>query len=274
MTRRCFRGAERGVDEARASAGGRAWVKYAGGSLESEASTGVEGDQDYGCGSGGIDFLSGPEVRVGLSGGYGNSSMEFATPLGMGQLDGDQSIVEAYASYLHGRTFMNLSVGYSTTEWTFDGPLVTGASATADGIVGSIQLGMRWPLGDWRVGLMGEIDYDDAGCGDECFVAGTSEEIGAWTGRAQLRVDGMLADGRVMPYIAIAYSDALDGGNRVSIGSAFVEANTASGLFDAELGVTALIGDRIAFFANAGITEGVDSDVSGVSGQGGFKVYW
>lgn len=274
MTQRCFRSSERGVDAAPAGQRGRAWVKYAGGSFDSEADTGLVSDQDYGCGSGGIDFLSGPDVRVGLSGGYGNSSVEFETPLGMGQLDGDQSIVEGYASYANGRTFMNLSVGYATTEWTFDGPLISGATATADGIVGSMQLGMRWPVGEWRIGLMGEIDYDDASCGDTCFIAGTSEEIGAWTGKAQVRVDGRLASGRIMPYIAIAYSDSLDGGNRVSVGSAFVEADTASGLFDAEFGVTALIGERVAFFANAGITEGVDSDVSGVSGQGGFKVYW
>jgi hypothetical protein len=92
--------------------------------------------------------------------------------------------------------------------------------------------------------------------------------------KASLRLDGSWASGRVLPYVAVSYADELGDGQRVSLGSAVVHAHTGESLLGAQAGVSALVGDRIALFANAGLTEGLDTEVSGFSGQGGFKVYW
>ena len=77
-----------------------------------------------------------------------------------------------------------------------------------------------------------------------------------------------------MPYVALTYSDDLDGGNTVSMGTASVTADTASSLFGAKAGVTAYVGQRVALFADVGLTDGTNSDVRGYDGQGGLKLYW
>ncbi len=269
----CHRSADdRGVEPGQ-TGGNRGWAKYVSGNLETGADTGIETEQDYSCAAGGVDFASGTEVRLGLSGGFGDTSVDLVTPAGIAELDGEQSVIEGHASYQRERVFMNLTAGYATTDWTFDGPTFGGLSATVDGIVGSMQVGMRWALGtQWRVGLMGEIDYDGTSCGDSCLIAGATENASEWRGGATLRIDGSFTNFR--PFVALSYSDDFDGGNEVSMGSALVVADTAASLFGARAGFDARVSERIGVFLNAGMTEGLDSDVSGYDGQAGLKVYW
>ena len=136
-----------------------------------------------------------------------------------------------------------------------------------------MQVGMRWALGaQWRIGLMGEIDYDGTSCGDSCLLAGVTENASEWHGGASLRLDGSFTSFK--PFVAISYSDDLDGGNEVSLGTASVVADTSASLFGARAGFDARVSDRVGVFLNAGMTEGLDSDVSGYDGQAGLKVYW
>jgi hypothetical protein len=274
MTAACFRGLERTNDGQGEGQRGRAWVKYAGGNRDAGANTGIDMSQNFSCGSGGIDFVANEDVRLGVSGGYGNSSIDLTTPAGKAKLDGNQGVVEGYAAYARNNTFMNLSAGYSTTDWTFDGPVFAPKSATADGIIGSAQIGMRWPMGQWQLGVIGEVDYDGTSCGNSCLIAGVSEDARSWLGIATLRLDGSFSKGKIAPYIAISYSDDFGGGNKVSMGTAMVDADTQSNLLDAQAGLTAYVGERVALFGNVGWTDGLNSDVTGFNGQGGLKLYW
>ncbi len=274
MTDACFRGLERTNDGQSVGQHGRAWVKYAGGNRNTGADTGIDMNQDFSCGSGGIDFAANEDVRLGVSGGYGNSSVDLTTPAGMAKLDGNQGVVEGYAAYARNSVFMNLSAGYSTTDWTFDGPVFAPKSATANGMIGSAQVGMRWPLGQLQVGLIGEVDYDGTSCGNSCLIAGVNEDASSWLGKATLRVDGSFSNGKIAPYVAVAYVDDFAGGNKVSMGTAVVNADTQSNLLDAQAGVTAYVGERVALFGNVGWTDGLNSDVTGFNGQGGVKLYW
>lgn len=272
MMSHCFRGDDRGVEQGQ-TGGGRGWAKYVSGNIETGADTGLQSEQDYSCAVGGIDFASDADVRLGLSGGFGDSSVDVTTPAGIVELEGDQAVIEGYASYQHERVFMNLTAGYATTDWSFEGPTFGSLSATVDGIVGSMQVGMRWALGaQWRIGVMGEIDYDGTSCGDSCLLAGVTENASEWRGGASLRLDGSFTNFR--PFVAISYSDDFDGGNEVSLGTATVVADTSASLFGARAGFDARVNDRVGVFLNAGMTEGLDSDVSGYDGQAGLKVYW
>ena len=92
--------------------------------------------------------------------------------------------------------------------------------------------------------------------------------------RYSLRLDGSFSKGKILPYIAVSYMDDFSGGNKVSMGTAAVDVDTGSNLFGAQAGVTAFVGDRVALFANVGLTRGLDTDVKGYDGQGGLKLYW
>src|SRR6185503_14999941 len=141
------------------------------------ADTGVEADQDFFCGSGGIDAKMSDSVRMGISGGYGNSSVDVVTPSGPGNLDGNQGAIEVYATWAKRHWFMNVSAGYSTTDWTFDAPLSGHSEATVNGFIASVQGGARFGMGPVRLGLLAELDYDGTKCGETCFVGSTEEAI-------------------------------------------------------------------------------------------------
>lgn len=274
MLNACFRGDDRLIDQG-AVGKGRAWAKYATGNRQTGADTGLDTDQDFSCGVGGVDFLTDPELRLGLSGGIGNSQVDIVTPTGLATLDGDQGAIEAYTAYEHNRYFMNITAGYATTDWTFDGPTFAPMKATAEGFIGSMQLGARWMLGvNWRVGLEGEIDYDGTSCNDDCLLAGASEETSSWQGGVSVRLDGSLSNGALAPYLALSFSSDLDSGNEVAMGSAIVHADTASALFGARAGLNARVAERVVIFVGAGLVEGLDNDVTGYDGQAGLKVHW
>lgn len=270
----CFRGDDRTADQGMVGKG-RAWAKYVTGNRETGADTGLESDQDFSCGVGGIDFAVGPDVRIGLSGGMGNTEADIVTAGGLATLDGDQGVVEVYATHEHDDYFANVSAGYATTDWTFDGPTFAPVTATVDGFVASVQLGTRWMLGtNWRLGLSGEIDYDGTSCGDTCLIGGVSEETNAWQGGVALRLDGALSNGALLPYLALSYTGSLDGGNEVAMGAAAVNADTNASRFGARAGLSARVADRVMIFAGAGLIEGIENDVTGYDGQAGLKVHW
>jgi fibronectin-binding autotransporter adhesin len=276
MTSACFlsAGAGSAADRTAGARSNGAWAKYIGGSRDTGADTGIETSQSFSCGVGGVDMATSESMRVGLSGGYGNSTVDVTLPTAIGTLKGDAGAIEAYAVFTRANLFVALAAGYGMTDWTFDTPSTTSLSATANGVIGSAQIGLRWPMGLWQIGVGGEIDYNDASCASDCLVAGSGEDISPWLGKISLRLDGALSGGTLLPYAAISYSDDF-GGDNVSFGSATViETETHSSLFGAQAGVTVLVDDNLAIFAHAGLTEGLSNDVSGFDGGGGLKLYW
>jgi autotransporter-associated beta strand protein len=272
MTDRCFRGEDR-----QAAAGddrrGRAWATVTSGSRSTGADTGVDSDQDYTCGSGGIDIATGDAMRVGLSGGYGNTSVDVTTPSGTGKLDGDQGVVEAYMTWAKSHVFINVSAGYSTTDWSFDAPLSGHSDATVDGFIAAAQAGARWGMGNVRAGLSAQLDYDGTKCGDTCFVAGVTEDVAKLRAKGAARLDGMFSDGTIQPFVQVGIEDNLDGTNSAGIGAAAVESDTGL-LLTADAGLTAFVSKNFALFAGVGVTSGLDKDVNGFDGQGGVKLTW
>lgn len=274
MVQACFRDHEGGTNGA--SAGRRIWAKFTSGDIETGGDTGVETEQDYSCGSGGIDVIADAEFRLGMSSGYGSSAGRIATPRGLARLDGDQAIIEGYAVYERDWASANMSLGYARTDWTFDSAHQNNSiSVVSDGLVGSMQIAMRWSLNtSWRLGLLGAIDYDGTVCGDDCLLAGTSEEISPWIARSTIRFDGSLSGGRITPYVALSISDNFGSEHRVNLGSALVSSDATSKRFSTEAGFAALVGEQLQLFANVNLTKGLDNEVSGANGEGGFKAYW
>jgi hypothetical protein len=45
-------------------------------------------------------------------------------------------------------------------------------------------------------------------------------------------------------------------------------------LVGAEAGISAMLDDSVALFGHAGITEGLDNDISAFEGQAGVRVLW
>ena len=121
-------------------------------------------------------------------------------------------------------------------------------------------------MGNVRLGLMAEIAYDGATWSSTCLVAGVSEDTSQWRAKGSMRIDGMFSDGKILPYAAVSISDSLNGGNTVTLGTAVVTSDPGT-LFGAEAGLTAFVGQRTALFANVGITEGLQNDVTGCDGS-------
>ncbi|MEQ1754019.1 MAG: autotransporter domain-containing protein [Micropepsaceae bacterium] len=270
----CFRGTDELVGDGSRSSVGRSWAKVTTGNRSTGADTGIDTDQDYTCGSGGIDLRVADNVRVGMSGGYGKTNVDVTTPAGLGKLDGDGGMIQGFMGYVHDNMFANLSVGYGNVNWTFSGPVGADKDAGTAGVIGSLQAGMLWPMGDWRLGAMAELDYDNMNCSGGCMLAGTVEDIASWSGKASLRLDGKIADGMLLPFVAVSFSDSLDGANTVRNGSASLTTETNSSIFNAKAGLTAMVGEETAVFINGGITEGMSNDVSGAEGSAGMKIFW
>lgn len=270
----CFRSTDELVGDGNRSTMGRAWAKVSTGNTSTGADTGLETDQDYTCGSGGIDLRVADGFRVGVSGGYGNTSADVATLAGNGKLEGDGGMMSSFVGYTSGNMFANLSVGYGNINWDYQGPVTAVRSATTSGVIGALQAGMLWPMGDWRLGATAELAYDGLECGDDCMLAGTQDDIANWTAKAGLRLDGTMHEGMILPFLSVAFSDSLDGANSVSNGTAVLETESQSSLLNARAGVTAMIAENTAIFLSGGVTEGLSNDVSGAEGTIGAKLHW
>ncbi len=252
---------------------GRGWARAKTGSVETGADTGLDSDMNYNCGSAGVDVRVAESVRLGVSAGYASTDTNVSTPTGIGDMNGDAMEAQVYASLHHGNFFANLSVGYVAMDFQFDGAASAIREGDVEGVIGGLQVGAQWMVGDmWQLGAIGEINYDGLDCDDQCLVAGTIADTTDWSGRGTLRLDGRLYDGQLLPYVALSYSDR--GELTVTNGSAAVTADTASSLLGAKLGATIMMDEQWALFVNGGLTEGLDNDVSGWDGTGGLKVTW
>lgn len=270
----CFRSTDELLGDGERSTMGRAWAKVSAGNTSTGADTGLETDQDYTCGSGGIDLRVADGFRVGVSGGYGNTDVDVTTLGGAGKLEGDGGMMSTFVGYASGNMFANVSLGYGNINWVYQGPVTAERTATTSGVIGAVQAGMLWPMGDWRLGATAELAYDGLECGNHCMVAGTQDDVANWTAKAGLRLDGTMHEGKVLPFLSVAFSDSLDGTNSVSNGTAVLETETQSSLLNARAGVTAMIAENTAIFLSGGITEGLSNDVSGAEGTIGAKLHW
>jgi autotransporter-associated beta strand protein len=272
MLARCNRGDERFSGPIGAG-GKRAWAKFLGGSVETGADTGLQTDQEFSCTAGGMDLASAGDLRLGLAGGFGDTSVDVTTVAGVSKIDGDQSTIEAQASYAMGSTFVNMTAGYASTDWTHTGPVSGVTLATVDGLIGSVQVGQRWSLGEaWQLGLSGGLDYDGTSCTKSCLLAGVTADESNWRGNVAAKLSG--TSGKFRPFASISYSDDLDGGNAVSLGGVSVAADTASSLLTARAGFDARLNEKVGLFIDAGMVEGLDNDVTGYDGQAGLRINW
>jgi len=270
---RCHRGEERNSAQGAVAGGKRAWAKYGTGSIESGADTGLQMDQDYTCTAGGIDLASGADLRLGLVGGFGSTEVDVTTVAGVSRLDGDLGLIEAQAAYAKDGMFVNLSAGYATTDWTHTGTVSGVKAATVDGLVGSLMVGRQWALGtSWQLGVSGEINYDGTTCSDACILAGVTAEESNWRAGLGAKLAGTMPAFR--PFVSVSWSDDLDGGNTVSLGTVSVAADTAASLLGARAGFEANLSEKIGLFADVGMVEGLDTSVSGVDGQAGLRIFW
>ncbi len=272
MTGACFRGTDELVGDGTRDTKGRGWAKVSTGNRSTGPDTGIDSEQDFSCGSGGVDVRVAGSMRAGISGGYGNTDVDVQTLAGVGKLDGDGGMIQGFLGYAHEHMFANLSLGYGNINWNFDGPLTAPVTATTGGAIGSLQAGALWPMGDWRLGAMAELGYDDMTCGDQCLLAGTVEDINNWSVKGTLRVDGTMDGGKLMPFLAVSLSEG--GSNTVTNGTATITTDTASSLLSAKAGITMMVGSNTAVFLNGGITEGLSNEVSGADGTAGVKLYW
>jgi autotransporter-associated beta strand protein len=270
----CFRSTDELAGDGDRSTGGRAWAKVSAGNTSTGADTGLETDQDYTCGSGGMDMRVADGFRVGVSGGYGNTDVEVSTLAGVASLEGDGGMMSTFVGYTSGNMFANVSVGYGNINWVYQGPVTAERTATTSGVIGAMQAGMLWPMGDWRLGATAELAYDGLECGNHCLLKGTEDDVANWTAKAGLRLDGTMHEGKILPFVSVAFSDSLDGSNSVSNGTAVLETETQSSLLNARAGVTAMIAENTAIFLSGGVTEGLSNDVSGAEGTIGAKLHW
>jgi len=272
MTGACFRGTDELVGDGTRSTAGRSWAKVTIGSRSTGPDTGIDSEQDFNCGSGGLDVRVAGNMRAGVSGGYGTTNVEVQTLAGVGKLDGDGGMIQGFLGYAHEHMFANLSLGYGNINWNFDGPASVPTTATTGGVIGSLQAGMLWPMGVWRFGAMAELGYDDMTCGDQCLLAGTVEDINNWSVKGTMRLDGTMSGGKLLPFLAVSLSEG--GSNTVTNGTASITTDTASSLLNAKAGITALVGSNTAVFLNAGVTEGLSNEVSGFDATAGVKLHW
>jgi probable HAF family extracellular repeat protein len=270
----CFHGTDALFVEGTRDTKNRGWVKVTKGNRSTEAGTGIDSEQDYDCGSGGIDVRVAGNVRVGVSGGYGYTDVDVETLAGVGKLNGDGGAIQGFMGYTEDQMFANLSIGYSSINWNFDGPLTPLTSATTSGVIGHLQAGILWPIGDWRMGAMAEIGYSDMTCGQSCLLPGTVEDAANWSARATLRLDGYIKSGALKPFVALSFSDNLGDASTLSNGGVIITTDTASGIINANAGITAKVAENAALFLDGGLTKGINTDVSGVDGTVGVKLFW
>ena len=86
------------------------------------------------------------------------------------------------------------------------------------------------------------------------------------------RLDAAIFGDTVRPYIALALSDDLDGGNSVTLGGATATSDIGSMILDADIGFDARVADSLSLFAQGRITHGLDTEVEGYEGRGGFRL--
>lgn len=253
---------------------GRVWAKAGTGTRETAADTGIETDQNFDCASGGIDALARDNWRAGLAVTYGNTDADVTTAAGPSSLSGDLGVLQAYGTYTRGPFFIDLSVGYGQLDWKVSQP---NSSATVSGLLGALQAGAVWPASPspWRVTASAALSYDYMTCEEQCLsIVGIDEDVNNWFVKGMVRLEGTIHDGKLLPYVVVSLSDALEGGNSVRLGGASLDTQTNSGLLSARAGLTHPILENTTLFAQMGVVNGMNNDVTGFDGSGGVKVVW
>ncbi len=269
----CFRGEDALVGDGNGREG-RGWARIKTGGVDTGADTGLETEQEYNCGSGGFDVRVADNMRLGASAGYATSDTNIVTPTGIADMDGDTMMAQAYLALHHGDFFANLSAGYASMELNFDGAFSGPLTAELNGVIGGLQVGTSWAMGEhWGMRAIGELNYDGLDCDDNCLLPGTIVDTADWSAKGTLRIDGRLHDGRFLPYLALSLSDRF-GDVTVTNGTATLIADTGSSLLGAKLGAVFIMEENAALFLSGGITEGLSEDVSGWDGTAGVKVFW
>lgn len=247
----------------------RMWAKAGRGNRASGGDTGLDASHDYSCGSGGVDFSADDMLRLGLSGGYGDSDSSVATLAGPGRLKGAGGAVQLYAEFHSGDFFANLTAGYGAFDWTYHAPTLGIASAVSDGMIASLQAGHYWPLGSVRIAAIGEVSYDDVDCGSDCLLAATSVDLEHWSYKGTIRADAMWSSGKLHPYLAVSLAGGAS--NSVTNSSLTLVTDTNALHAIAKAGADFTVDQQTALFINGGFIEGIDKDINGWDVAAGFK---
>lgn len=276
LIRNCFRDDQRIPDSPKGASYGRAWFGYHQGNTSFGADTGVEMDQDFSCSTGGMDWRMGHGWFGGVSGGFGSTKADLAVPSGIGSLDGDARVIEAYASFTSSSLFVNLSAGYSDMDWIYNGALAnSGATASTGGLIASAQAGVALDVDVVAVKLIGAINYDDTNCGGACFGFAATEDTGTFEAKGTVRFDGVSWGGSVRPWAAVSYSDVLSGGiNTVVSGPFTVSSESLNQLLSLDAGLQTYLDENLSLYLDGGYHESLGKDISGYKAGIGMKLYW
>lgn len=271
----CFRDGQRIPDSPKGATYGRAWVDYRQGSATYGADTGIDMDQDFSCSTGGMDWRMGYGWFGGISGGFGDTTVDLTTAAGPGQLDGDARLVELYASFTSSAFFVNLSAGYADMDWTYNGNAMPAIMTTSTGIIASAQAGVAVSLGPLAAKLIGSVNYDDTNCGEDCFGFKVNEDTGLVEAVGTVRIDGAGWGGSVRPWLSASYSDVLDGGvNTVSLGAVSIDSEGHREMISIDGGLQTYLDENFALFADGGYRESLAKDITGYKAGIGLKLYW
>jgi autotransporter-associated beta strand protein len=278
---RCHRGPERASAQG-AGKGVRSWAKYGTGSIKTGADTGIEADQSFSCGAGGIDTASASDLRFGIVGGFGSTEVDITTLVGSARLDGDLGLIEAQASYVKDGLFFSLSAGYASTDWIFESMRSGVLLAAVDGMVGSLMAGHEWTLyEDWKVAVSGELSYDGTSCSvPQCMLGlpGTVAEENNWRAGLAAKVSSG-TQRSFRPFVEVSWSNELGSTTIARASNAGVSAmvDTAPNLMGARAGFEADLTNNIGLFVDVGMSGAVadaNASVSGFDGQAGLRVSW
>jgi outer membrane autotransporter protein len=274
LIRGCFRDDQRIPDSPKGATYGRAWFGYRQGNSTFGADTGVEQDQDYSCTTGGMDWRMGHGWFGGVSGGFGSSDSDIVVPSGVGKIDGDARLIEAYAAFTSSAFFLNLSAGYADMDWTYLSQY-GGGLASSGGFVGSAQAGVGLGLEPIAVKLIGMVSYDGTNCGEDCFGCAVSEDTGLIEAKGALRFDGVTWGGSIRPWAQVAYSTILsDGVNTITAGPYTIVSDTNDELLTLDAGLQSYLDENLALYLDGGYQESLGKDISGYRASIGAKLYW
>jgi autotransporter-associated beta strand protein len=274
IIRSCFRSDQRIPDAPRGRDNVRFWGGGANASFKTKTDSGVAMEDQMYCATGGLDVGVGDGIRFGVVGGFGNSTIEVETPAGFADLDGSTQAIEALLAIGNSRYFFNVTGGYATTSWTFE-DAATGLPSqdvTQRGLIGSAQAGATVNMTPFRFKFIGAVNYDQTRCGDDCLLAGTTEDTGILEAKGTIRVEAMTRD--INPYVAVSFTDDISGENTVSFAGESLSANPGHSLLALNAGFHAPIDDGIVIYGDFEVIDGIGNETSGYTAGAGFKAFW
>jgi hypothetical protein len=272
MIRACFRSDQRIPDAPRSRDNVRMWAGGGVATFKTESDVGVQLEDQMTCATGGLDFGLGEGIRFGVVGGYGSSSVDVTAPAALLKLDGSTAAVEALLAIGTPMYFFNVSGGYATTDWTYDGAVAQGLDATQSGLIASAQAGATLNMTPFRFKFIGAVNYDQTKCGNDCLLAGMTEDTGIVEAKGTIRIEAMTT--QINPYIAVSFSDDLSGGNTVSYLGESVNLDAGHNLLSLNGGFYAPLDDGLLLYGDFSIIDGMSNSTSGYSFAGGLKAFW